>query len=336
VCISNDVDGLNIDDFYKIHNFFSEKKIQISHSVWFFAHNSSNSLNLFDVDNQSKIKKNKNFDLLIRSIEEGIIDTNHSWGNFSSKINFDRSLIEQAFKLYDIESLKLPIYTNHGNTNNIQNIGENDYMQGNKKNSNAYHFDLTKKISYLFWDGKMSTKIFDENIFKYSTKDKVFIFSRWCVDKTSKKILWFPESLLKALELISNEINNYDNENVYFTIIAQHLAKKENSKLILFNEKSKIYENIDNLKKKRVFFLNLSDMFKKFFLLKFLNYELKCDNKNLIIKFTPKVKIDLLKIKPHDFNGLYLKIKEFDTVEAYFLNQKLILNKDNDLFYFRS
>ena len=57
-------------------------------------------------------------------IKEGLIDTNHAYGDFNVENNFTRSHALRVYEMLEKYNLQIPIFTNHGN-------GSMDSMQHN-------------------------------------------------------------------------------------------------------------------------------------------------------------------------------------------------------------
>ncbi len=92
-------------------------------------------------------------------IASEILDTLHTWGNFSQKGGFYRKHAERALEELDKYNLKVPVWTNHGDIHNFQNIGRSDSLgdvpgkssvRGDESTVLEYHFDLTRQAGVRY------------------------------------------------------------------------------------------------------------------------------------------------------------------------------------------
>ncbi len=105
---------------------------------------------------------------LREGIEAGLLDTLHTWGNFSQKGGFFRRHAERALKELDRYNLRVPVWTNHGDIHNFQNIGRSDSLgdlparssqRGNRSEVLEYHLDLTRRAGVRYVWVKELTRI---------------------------------------------------------------------------------------------------------------------------------------------------------------------------------
>ncbi len=84
----------------------------------------------------------------------GWIDTLHTYGNFTCASlvgrKFTRAHAEHAVEEMQRQGLVFPVWTNHGDRDNRQNIGAAAYMQGDDPASDAYHADLMRAAGVRF------------------------------------------------------------------------------------------------------------------------------------------------------------------------------------------
>lgn len=88
-------------------------------------------------------------------LRAGWIDTLHSYGDFDGLGGFVRAHAEQTFDALGRMGVVLPIFTNHGDRANIQNIGgDADYHQGDIPATASYHADLLAEhgVRYIWTD----------------------------------------------------------------------------------------------------------------------------------------------------------------------------------------
>ena len=86
----------------------------------------------------------------------GWLDTLHSYGNFCGArklgVRFERRHAEAALEQMAKLGLVIPVWTNHGDQENRQNIGDAAFMQGDDPDCPAYHADLMIAAGVRFID----------------------------------------------------------------------------------------------------------------------------------------------------------------------------------------
>ena len=91
---------------------------------------------------------------LLHYARQGWIDTLHSYGNFSRtpgiEVRFTREHAARGLDVLQRNGVRLTVWVNHGDTNNHQNIGEHDFMRGDRPGSLEYHADLIKAYGTEF------------------------------------------------------------------------------------------------------------------------------------------------------------------------------------------
>lgn len=92
-------------------------------------------------------------------IKAGLLDTLHTWGNYSQKGGFFREQAEIAAQEMQKYNLKFSAWTNHGDRHNFQNLGRADSLgdvretssvRGDKSRVLEYHADLTRRIGIRY------------------------------------------------------------------------------------------------------------------------------------------------------------------------------------------
>jgi hypothetical protein len=90
-------------------------------------------------------------EVLLEAMKEGWIDTIHGYGDFVSPGAFSRALAENALNELERENIKIKIWTDHGSSDNSQNLSLLDRSaRGDKKNHRAYHADFLKEYGIIF------------------------------------------------------------------------------------------------------------------------------------------------------------------------------------------
>jgi hypothetical protein len=96
---------------------------------------------------------------LREGIQAGLLDTLHTWGNYSQKGGFFREQAEWAVAEMEKYGLHLPLWTNHGDRHNFQNLGRADSLgdvretssaRGDKSRVLEYHADLVHQIGIRY------------------------------------------------------------------------------------------------------------------------------------------------------------------------------------------
>jgi len=162
LAISNDAEYLSFDfleEFYKFLNTKQNTKLglglglECATSMFFFSDKKYN-FSYFDGLN-AKSKKTDYSQRINEYIKAGIIDTNHSYGDFDFVGGFKREHAIKTYEELNKNDLSLKIYTNHGTEDNIQNIGgDAKYHSGDILGSDVYHSDLLYEngVEYLWSD----------------------------------------------------------------------------------------------------------------------------------------------------------------------------------------
>lgn len=157
--ISTDFHGVeNLEDFFVLQHFLNSTEntrigkglgLEIANSFLFFSENLKIKFSYFD----GLTTKPSNFAPIIRNyINNGYIDTLHTYGDFSLQGGFSRSFAERSAEEIKKYNLNVPIWTNHGNENNIQNVNHGiETHKGANPNSVAYHADITKIVGVKFY-----------------------------------------------------------------------------------------------------------------------------------------------------------------------------------------
>lgn len=147
--ISNDVEYFTFRHFEEFMKFVNTQKdtalgkglgLEISSSMFFYS--TFNYDFTYFTDTSKKPALSKWASRINEYILSGWIDTSHSFGNFSRKPIFTRQHALNVYEALDKIGGHLPVYTNHGNQNNIQNVGDGRKNQGDASDSQAYHADL--------------------------------------------------------------------------------------------------------------------------------------------------------------------------------------------------
>lgn len=142
--ISNDCDFATIENMRQAQDKFEEYGIPFSESCWIFA---KNEVSLLEYGEEVTYKK-PDYDFLKPLIEEGKIDTLHTWGNFPDG-DFNARIARLGYELLQNTSIRFKAWTAHGGLKDYQNLSP--LGQGDVKNSPYYHMDYTQQLGLRFF-----------------------------------------------------------------------------------------------------------------------------------------------------------------------------------------
>ncbi|WP_210447115.1 sulfotransferase family protein [Vibrio crassostreae] len=251
LAISNDIDSTTPETFEYIHRVIKspENKIELnfSDSIWVFAANSSKGkqLSFYDL---STDELTPYWRKLRYYVSKGWLDTLHTYGNFSrseQNVNFNREYAKKSVDFLAKHKISFDVWVNHGDENNIQNLGNYAYMQGATEGSEAYHYDLCKGIGIKYiWNPKLRD-IFGHptmlSPFTLKNGDKIWSFPRfhsyfvseaekseyikrgvdfWGKDK-DEAVLWHPSFL--DLQITRERLEKLC-DDAFYSVITQHFG----------------------------------------------------------------------------------------------------------------
>ena len=127
--------------------------LEVTNSMFFYTTHATchSSISYFE---GTSAKLSSDADFLVDLINEGWIETNHSYGDFDLG-GFERRLAEQAAEEAAKRGINLPLFTNHGSDQNFQNLGHKTlkaYQRGDDPDASQYHLDLTRAMgARYFW-----------------------------------------------------------------------------------------------------------------------------------------------------------------------------------------
>lgn len=155
ISFANDCDFLTRQSFEEVHQFMRSLSLDVGDSFWLFDP-SGGDMALFTHDTSHPGPQHS---WLLDRINEGTLDVLHSAGSFGSRFNngFRPSRAEIAKALdYLAKHARVPaIHTNHGDSQNIQNVGtagRESYHEGDRPDSDAYCLDLYQDYGVrYFW-----------------------------------------------------------------------------------------------------------------------------------------------------------------------------------------
>jgi hypothetical protein len=163
LAISNDADLMSFDQFRMTYRYLSGCRgtplgdglgLDLSASMFLFS--SPDSPNRFTLCSGLDATLGSEASLLRECAHAGIIDTLHTYGDFSTPEHFSRDLAQRGLEQLDRLGIKLEIWINHGGETNPQNLGvaERRHFFGDDPTSPFYHADITRRAGFRFcWIG---------------------------------------------------------------------------------------------------------------------------------------------------------------------------------------
>lgn len=167
LAINTDIDHTTARVFREVHRFLHTEEatsmgpgvgLDVADSMWFYKRvaNDPDSLDAQiayfmgdDWQDPSPFA-----DELIEYVRAGWIDTLHSYGDFSQAKRTGRLFTrEHALRVVEIcrqRNVHIPVWANHGNEFNRQNVGDLSYMEGDTPGSSAYHADLFSDVGVRY------------------------------------------------------------------------------------------------------------------------------------------------------------------------------------------
>lgn len=198
--VSNDCDFLTRPVFQEIHSFFAQMGMPASDSFWLFDP-SGGDMALFT---HKFGEKTPNHMWILDQINQGRLDTIHSAGAFGAATNRgwkpERKEIELALDYLSKHAVIPKVHTNHGDSNNVQNIGYYGatYQLGDVLDSSAYCLDLyVERGVEFFW--------LDNNIIRDSSVASRVITEQKTRD--GRTIKTFNRFLSKTIDHSPNALN---------------------------------------------------------------------------------------------------------------------------------
>ncbi|MDG2989980.1 hypothetical protein L3556_03385 [Candidatus Synechococcus calcipolaris G9] len=172
--LSNDAEFMSFDFFDTLMKFLNTKTLtplgkglglDISSSFFFYSAHPYN-FSYFDGHNINAPCKDY-YSRINEYLQSGWLDTIHAYGDFDTVGGFSRAHAIRCFDILANIGVSIPIFTNHGGVENIQNIGRDAlYHQGDIKHSQAYHADLLAQhgIRYVWTDSMLTQQIEKQRI----------------------------------------------------------------------------------------------------------------------------------------------------------------------------
>jgi len=196
--------------------------LEISSSFWFFNATHSYQLSYF----KNITREETGFASACRELwRSGHIDCLHTYGDFDEG-RFGRKYAEMAIDELTKHSAKIQTWINHGNCNNIQNLGIFDHCYGDQPDHPAYHFDLlTHQDLRYIWSGKMTHVLGQNSAKTLNVKMKVLLQKFLAASKyraLKNKPFYLENDLIQTIQLKDGHriwdfqrfVNNWGREQV--------------------------------------------------------------------------------------------------------------------------
>ncbi len=192
--ISSDIDSTNKSNFHSINRDLGSKTkgfgLEFANSIWYKATGAEKGEQISFIDLESG--RPGIFEEELKTMaRSGEIDSLHTYGNFSTdKFSFSRDVAKECKEYFSMEQISFPIWINHGDERNTQNIAYYDYMEGDIPESASYHSDIMRDLGVKYiWDPKRRHDFSHESLLEEKTlRDgtKIWSFPRYHVMEITK------------------------------------------------------------------------------------------------------------------------------------------------------
>ena len=254
LAVCSDIDGATPEEFEQYHSFLNSTEggemgmglgLDIADSFWMYMANGSKD----SVDKEGRAfsatmtyffrtgPEYKNASMIKYYMENGWIDSMHSFGDFSSQDEkttvFTRELAEAAAAELSPRGLWPTVWINHGNASNVQNLRRGggflaDYRQGGKPDSDYYHADLTIPggIKFVWFSDPSSDFGADSPLYPAELEDgrKIWGFRRYTGEREGLFGHRYNWSIYNLEEQLSKKHLDGIAEKGGFAVVAQHLG----------------------------------------------------------------------------------------------------------------
>lgn len=256
LAISSDADSETLRKFNLVHEFINTtqstplgKGLGLDFADSVFMYNGNNEPGYVDINHEPMSDELSYFQgvsnrpyaasVINQYIQDGWIDTLHSYGDFSqvnpSTTQFKRQLAKQAVQALEANHDLLTVWTDHGNKSNVDNFGSYGkspfyaYQQGATPTSKYYHTNWTIPYGVKFvWSDTSSDEFgMKSTLFPIILPDgrRVWGFWRYTNEsynsKGDPKWNWTPYDLNE--QLTSAHLKTIEQKHEY-SIVAQHLS----------------------------------------------------------------------------------------------------------------
>ncbi|HPG39475.1 MAG TPA: hypothetical protein PLP19_00570 [bacterium] len=155
-CYTTMMDYLNSDRQTPIGKGLA---LETANSIWFYNNTTTPQVSWF---NGTGKERNTYTARLVELMQSGHIDTLHTFGNFNEG-GFKREHALAALDELEKLGVKLPVWVNHGNKRNTQNIGYWPTFFGAVPSAPEYHFNLVKEYGIRYFGLGKTTHILGQD-----------------------------------------------------------------------------------------------------------------------------------------------------------------------------
>ncbi len=179
--ICSDLDDVTPEDFLEMHRFLNTVQLtsmgtglglEIADSFWMYSAQpfSRNCLSYFK---GVEPVEGPWAGMIADFIRAGYIDCLHTYGDFNHYGGFRRDMAVRAVERLHEKGIRIPVWTNHGDRHNFQNIADQNALgdvrhwqsaNGDSFESVEYHLDLTRSLGIEFsWRNVDLTQIWGQD-----------------------------------------------------------------------------------------------------------------------------------------------------------------------------
>jgi hypothetical protein len=163
LALCNDADFMTEESFRFFHRFLNGRMdtplgqglgLEVGDS--FFLFRSEDSPNTFSYFANLSERPSALAPLIREYARCGLLDTLHTYGDFSSPDDFRRDLARTGIEMLKREGISIKVWVNHGTASNTQNLGppQVSHYRGDDPGHRAYHSDITLDYGMrYFWFG---------------------------------------------------------------------------------------------------------------------------------------------------------------------------------------
>ncbi len=156
LAVNSDVEFTTWDRQLRLLELAAEAGVELASSLWFFA-DPEMTWRLFEDD----LTPSPVGEAAMELVGQGWFDTVHSFGGRLHRrgVRFTRQDIGAGYAELERRGLRIPVFTNHGTTEDKQNLGgpwvgtpgHPSYQEGDLPGSPLYHLDLTLRHGVRFF-----------------------------------------------------------------------------------------------------------------------------------------------------------------------------------------
>ncbi len=159
LALSNDADFMTEEFFRLLHRYLNTTKetalgrgLGLPVADSFFLFSSPGSRNTFTLFEGVSDRLSSRAGLMLDCARAGVIDTLHTFGDFTAADHFDRDLARRGLEALQREGVEIRVWVNHGAATNVQCLGPlENHFRGDLPGDRAYHADLSIAFGLRFY-----------------------------------------------------------------------------------------------------------------------------------------------------------------------------------------